>query len=289
MGKIADRRSPKIKRQLIVIILSVIIAALLGVIVALLPEGPGQPEPANTAPTGEEAHEEPGPSEIVKKEPPKLFIIIDDVGNNLRQLDQFLNLPFSLSFAIMPKRPFSEEAARRILAAGHDIILHQPMEPVGEADPGAGVITTDMNYDEIHTLLRQNLASVPGVVGINNHMGSKATANRSVMAAVLDFVDQNGLFFVDSLTTDDSVAEQVAEELQVEYAKRNSIFLDNHGDISLIREAVLSGTKIARESGYAILIGHVQTGELAPALADMFRELSVQGFTFSGIQDYQFN
>ncbi len=290
MGQKGNKRiTSKIRQPYVVVGLLVFIAVLLAVVITLLPEKPEQAE--STIPgliSDEDLSEEIAPDEGAESRA-RLYVIIDDVGNNLRQLEQFLQLPFALSFAVMPERPFSEEAADRILASGHDIILHQPMEPVGNANPGVGAITTAMDRVEIQSLLERNVASLPGIKGISNHMGSKATADREVMQAVLEFIETHDFFYIDSVTTANIVGEQIAHELRVEYAKRNAVFLDNHGDASLIRQAILDGTKTANEYGSAIMIGHVQTAALAEILSSMYAELSAQGFTFSRIQDYQFN
>ena len=290
MGQKGKRRiTSKIRQPYMVVGLLVLIAALLAVVITLLPEEPEQAESTTSAPISDQDLGETITPDEERDGRSRLYVIIDDVGNNLQQLEGFLQLPFALSFAVMPERPFSEEAARRILASGHDIILHQPMEPVGEANPGEGAITTAMDRVEIQSILERNVASLPGIKGISNHMGSKATADREVMQAVLEFIEKHDFFYIDSVTTENIVGEQIADELRVEYAKRNTVFLDNHGETSLIRQAILAGTNTAKEHGSAIMIGHVQTAALAGVLSSMYAELCAQGFTFGRIQDYQFN
>ena len=276
------------RRQIVVVALLVFIIALLAIVILLIPERSESAESSVATETGTEEQIEPTPPLEVDKPQWRLYFIIDDVGNNLSQLEPFLELPFPLTFAIMPKRPFTAESAERISKLGFNIILHQPMEPVGDANPGEGAIFTDMDAERIREILDENLASLPDAIGVNNHMGSRATADPGVMSTILEYLAQKELFFVDSVTTEHVVGRDIAVKLQVDYTKRNTLFLDNQDDEEKIRELIISGTEVAKRDGNAVLIGHVQTPSLASILADMYDELSEQGFTFSGIQDYQF-
>lgn len=270
---------------------------MLGVILALFP-GEEEPKPAadtSAEPTASEAEdygdvviepavEEETPAAAIEKKPGgKLFIVIDDVGNNLSDLQTFLNLKVPLTFAVMPGRAFSEESVKLIREAGLDIILHQPMEPVGGQNPGDGAITTGMDQNEIYRILDKNLAAYPAIKGMNNHMGSKVTADLPTMKAVMSYLKQKDMFFLDSVTTNQSVAEEVASAVGVPFAKRNSIFLDNDVDKASVEKAFYSGTEVASAKGAAILIGHVKTGALAEVIADASAELEKKGYTFYGL------
>ena len=183
----------------------------------------------------------------------------------------------------MPGRPFSEESARRIIKAGFEIILHQPMEPLGGQNPGVGAIVTGMSEDEIIAVLDGNLKGLPSIMGINNHMGSKATADEKTMKSVMKYLSKKGMFFIDSFTTGRSVGEKVAEELNVPYAKRNSVFLDNDDDVERIENALRTGADVAGQMGNAILIGHVKTGALAKVIDKVSQELKDNGYAFRGV------
>jgi uncharacterized protein len=213
----------------------------------------------------------------------KLFVLIDDVGNSLTHLDEFLDIPVPITFAVMPGRPYSEESARRIIKAGFDIILHQPMEPVGDQDPGVGAILTSMEDDEITAILDRNLSGLPDMPAINNHMGSKATADVRVMTSVLTYLKKHGMFFVDSYTTGKSVAEEIARKLDMPYARRTALFLDNEGDEKNIEKAFTAGVDLAEQAGISIMIGHVHSGGLAKVIREMYVILEERGFGFYGI------
>lgn len=217
-----------------------------------------------------------------------IYIIIDDVGNNLAFLKPFLEFPEPITFAVLPQLAFSAESARRISEAGKEMILHQPMEPVGDQDPGPGAIYTWMEQEEIFAVIDRNLSDLPGAVGINNHMGSKATADEKTMTALFTILAERGLFFIDSVTTENSVCERVASEFNVPYGERNSMFLDNDEDEKSIADALNTGLGNAEKHGHAVVIGHVQNRKLADLLMSEYRKIVEMGFTFRHISELDF-
>ena len=213
----------------------------------------------------------------------RVAIVIDDVGNNMEELEPFLALPMPLTFAVMPVRTFSEESVARIRSAGKSYIMHQPMEPVGDANPGPGAIFNDMSREEIWSTLDQNLASLGGAAGLNNHMGSLVTADKRTMGYILDYIEEKKMFFLDSLTTGESVAAELSLERNVPYMKRNSMFLDNNRESEYIERALRSGFKLAGQSGRAVMIGHVWDEHLARLLLDLYPEFNEAGYSFDDI------
>ncbi len=119
--------------------------------------------------------------------PPKqkvLVFIIDDAGYSMKQLEAFLRLPFPLTIAVLPGLPYSVMAAQAVRAAGKELILHQPMQALGGQNPGPGAILLGMGKAEIEETVEANLKTVPGAIGMNNHMGSAATTDLGIMEAV---------------------------------------------------------------------------------------------------------
>ncbi|MFP4483705.1 MAG: divergent polysaccharide deacetylase family protein [Spirochaetaceae bacterium] len=224
-----------------------------------------------------------------EKEPPPakpipLYVVIDDVGNSLAQLDPFLETGLPITYAVLPLRVYSGESARRIVDAGQEIILHQPMEAENGNDPGAGAILTSLGGMEIEKLLADNLRSVPGVIGVNNHMGSKVTADEKTMDTVLRYLGGKGLFFLDSRTTAATVGKAIAEKHSVSFAERH-VFLDNEPNRDYIRQAVEQGMDIARRRGHAVLIGHVMVTEVAEVLEEMYPFIRDEGFDLHHLSD----
>lgn len=135
-----------------------------------------------------------------------------------------------------------------------------------------------MAAEEIERRLWANLASLPVVVGVNNHMGSKVTEHGETMEQVLSVLQELGLFFVDSGTTSRSVAGQTAQGLGVPYA-RNNLFIDNENDVDKIKEQLRIGLELAKKRGHAILIGHVRPNT-AKALWEMIPEFLAEDVDF---------
>jgi uncharacterized protein len=203
-----------------------------------------------------------------------MAILLDDAGYDLEDLEPFLELPIPLAIAVLPNLPHSNEAARMVLAAGKELLVHLPMEPEGQENPGPGALRTTDSPAETRALLEQALASVPGARGVNNHMGSKATADEDLMRRVLGLLAEKGLFFIDSRTTARTVAEEVARELGVPVTSRD-LFIDSVDPGTESAAAFASGIERAATHGSALLIGHVQNREVlailrasAPALRE---------------------
>ncbi len=197
----------------------------------------------------------------------RLAIIIDDVGYSTRGLKTAMRLPGGITFSVLPHTEHAHRCAEALHESGHTIMLHQPMEPLerddGEAlDPGPGAVRVGMAEATIRATVAENLAAVPYVAAVNNHMGSKATADEQTMRAVLLELRAHGLPFVDSLTIGDSVCRRVADELGVPCAVRNADFLDNSRARTAIRGRLQKACRVARSQGLAIAIGHFHPSTL---------------------------
>lgn len=245
---------------------------------------PAQPDEREPTPVPQPSPEPtPGEREPYEdRQPPdaigSVAIVIDDVGNDLDSLRRFLDLPGPITFAVLPQRRHSEEAARLVAEAGHETIMHLPMEPIGEQNPGEGAIFVSLPASEIEAIIEANLRTVPGAVGVNNHMGSRATADPSVMDAVLKSIHRRGLFFLDSRTSAETLGAVTAIKLGVPHAERTA-FLDNDPDPDAIEARLREGMEAAVSGGEAVLIGHVTVPALADVLAKVWPELADSGLT----------
>lgn len=210
---------------------------------------------------------------------PKIAVIIDDWGYPTSAIDPLLAYPLPLTIAVLPHLPVSKEASERAYKAGHEVILHQPMEALdGSLDMGPGGISVTMGRREITSILRDNLASLPLVSGINNHMGSRATEDYSTMGFILNVLKEEELFFVDSHTTARSIAPAMARQLEVPHSV-NNLFLDNENNVEKIKEQMNKGIDLAKRQGQAVVIGHVRP-DTAVALWEMLPELMETGVEF---------
>ncbi len=189
---------------------------------------------------------------------PRLAIVIDDWGYDWASARDFLSLDIPFTAAVLPYRAKTDEMLAMLRQRGHEVILHLPMEPKNPAiDPGEGGITTDLSDVEISRRVAAALAALDGVVGVNNHMGSKATSDERVMQAVLGVIREQGLYFVDSWTAPSSVAGQLAEELGVPTAT-NQAFLDHYDDVERVKSQIERLIKRAQKDGQALGVGHVR-------------------------------
>jgi len=189
---------------------------------------------------------------------PRIALVMDDMGNSLRRARQLLRLAGGdIALSVLPCSPYSEEVARAAKERGADVLLHLPMEPKGypETDPGPGALFVSMGPERIRSVLKRDMERVPGLVGVNNHMGSRFTAEEFPMRQVLSVLQRRGLFYMDSLTSPDSVGAQLASSLGLRTIKRD-LFLDNEKSVESIRYQLRKAEHVARECGHAVVIGH---------------------------------
>ena len=197
-----------------------------------------------------------GKHEIKSFIKPYIALIIDDIGPSISRTRQFLELEAPLTFSILPRLEKSHNLAIEIHNKGHEIMLHQPMEPYNShLDPGPGALYMGYTAKKIMRIMEENIAEVPFAVGVNNHMGSKFTECQKEINKVLEVINRKELFFVDSLTSSRSMAYKTARRLHMTTAFRN-VFLDNLPDESVILSQLHELREHAMKYGRAIGIGH---------------------------------
>ncbi len=228
--------------------------------------GPGKQEwrisllnlPTHTLFLEEHTRKPPPPPPAQPGTVPRLVVVIDDLGENIQQARDLAALSFPVTFAVLPNISKTREVARIGAAAGRDVLLHQPMEPLDyphRADPGPGALFVGMDDEQILAILQNNLAQVPQAIGINNHMGSRFTADEPGMSTVLQELKRRDLFFLDSLTTGDSVADKQARKIGLSHLRRQ-IFLDNIPNVQAILFQLRKAEQLAYSQGQVIAIGH---------------------------------
>jgi polysaccharide deacetylase 2 family uncharacterized protein YibQ len=183
-------------------------------------------------------------------------IVIDDLGYNPQLANQALDLPGPVSFGILPELPQSRYLAEKAHRLHRDILLHIPMEPVGDQLLGPGGLTTSMKETEIGAVLQAGLASVPYTIGVSNHMGSRFSADESAMRLFMaQLQNHDKLFFLDSLTTPRSQGQRLATEAGIPVLARD-VFLDNDRSEAAIERQFTELLDIALKRGHAIAIAH---------------------------------
>jgi polysaccharide deacetylase 2 family uncharacterized protein YibQ len=193
---------------------------------------------------------------------PAIAIVIDDLGNDVPATRRAIALPRAVTLSFLPYPNATPELAGEAGRAGHQILVHVPMEPEGSADPGPMALRTAMTAPEIVRRLDWDLSRVPGFSGINNHMGSKFTADPAALTPVLDDLSRRGVFFFDSRTTAGSHVVELAERFGVATAARDTFLDDANSHTSVSGELDLLARR-ATQQGTAIGIGHPHAATLA--------------------------
>lgn len=202
----------------------------------------------------------------------KLAIVIDDFGNNMKGTEKMLSLPIPLTVAVMPFLPSTKEDAIAAHKKGHEVIIHMPMEPIkGKKEwLGPKAITADLNDEEIIKRVEEAITNVPHAIGMNNHMGSKITANERMMRLILSVCKKHGLFYLDSKTNPNSVAKKIGEELGVPIIENNIFFDDVYTSSHVTKQANILLKRLQSDPA-VIAIGHVgPPGEITAAVIQSY-------------------
>jgi polysaccharide deacetylase 2 family uncharacterized protein YibQ len=206
----------------------------------------------------------------------RIAIIIDDLGNHLQLGKAAVGLPGQVTYAVLPMRPYSRQIAQAASASGREVMLHLPMQASDGRRLGEGALSLGMERDEFFRRVRESLAAVPHVVGVNNHMGSLLTQHPVAMQWLMeDLACHDRLYFVDSRTDVRTVAREKARRAGLANAQRD-VFLDNVQQHDYIRKQLRRLIDAARRNGSAIGIGHPYAETIA-VLAEELPRLAEQG------------
>ena len=187
---------------------------------------------------------------------PKLAIVIDDLGLSEQATYTLAKMRGPYTLAFLPYADGLPEQAELGRSAGHELMVHMPMQPQNkDADPGFNALLQGLAPEEFERRLEWNLSRFPAYVGINNHMGSALTEDAAAMVRVMVRLRHDGRLFLDSLTSPHSVGVRAAKATGVPYIARD-IFLDNVREEGPILEQLAKAERIAEMRGYAVAIGH---------------------------------
>ncbi|HVC37845.1 MAG TPA: divergent polysaccharide deacetylase family protein [Gammaproteobacteria bacterium] len=207
---------------------------------------------------------------------PVVAIIIDDLGNTLEEGRRAVDLPGPIACAVLPHTQYSVTLADQAYAHAKEVLLHLPMQAIDDAPLGPGGITLEMTQEEIQNRVRTDVAAIPHLVGVNNHEGSLISMHPGDLTWIMQTLHSIGnLFFVDSYTTVDSIAYQIARENAVPAARRD-VFLDDVNTPQAVQFQFNRLLEIARKKGFALAIGHPRPATLA-VLAAQLPKLASQG------------
>lgn len=217
-------------------------------------------------------------TEPVKKA--KVAIVMDDFGYNTTYLNDVYDIGLPITISILPNLPYSDLVAESADEHGYEAILHMPMESDVEGAPEeSDTVRASMSEQEIGRLVADQLATVPGVRGVSNHMGSLSTENRAFMSIIMKELKKRNLYFLDSLTAKSSVCKEVAAERGVKYARRDFSFIDNSSLEASIEKELTKMKESALKKGSVIALCHYRKNTIK-VLKRMMPEMSGAGIDF---------
>ncbi len=210
---------------------------------------------------------------------PPVVIIIDDFGQNAGQLlDDFSVLPKEIAFSILPDLPYTQTVARLAEKTNHETLIHIPMQALDhQVNPGKRYIRTGMDKYAISDLLQDFYVQIPNAVAANNHMGSEVTSDLATMNIILEELDNLGLYFLDSATTNKSAAFTAGKNLGVKIAKRD-IFLDvpDNSDATIINK-IEGLAKYKGRNEPVVIITHCHNRDKLNALQKFLKQIDNMG------------
>jgi polysaccharide deacetylase 2 family uncharacterized protein YibQ len=221
-----------------------------------------------------------------KEAGPKVAIVIDDWGYNLRSVKLLKQIDVPITVSILPNLGYSSRIAEAAEDFGKEVILHLPLEPEQGAKKinlEQHTITADMSEEEIVKTLNLALASVPYARGVSNHMGSRVTKDSRIMAIIFKELRKKRSFFLDNLVTGKSVSEKLAGDAGIRFTSR-SFFLDNSSNWEYIREQFNKAIEFALESGSTVAVGHARPATLK-VLKDMIAPMQAKGIEFVSVEE----
>ena len=188
---------------------------------------------------------------------------MDDWGYSLNNVDALFQIDRPVTLAVLPHLRYSKEISDRIIkyGRGYDIILHLPLESKSGKAPERDTIRRNMEKNRVLSILKDDIESIPGIIGVSNHQGSRATENKEIMKIILEELKKRNLFFLDSRTTPVSVCGNISGKIGLRYAER-SVFLDlgqkkdEKQTKAYIKKQIKELINIAKIRGSAIAIGH---------------------------------
>lgn len=214
----------------------------------------------------------------------KVAIVMDDFGYNMNDFDTLFSINEPVTLSVLPSLKYSKAVSEYARGRGYEVILHLPLESHRkDIKEETDTIRSGMAEADIASRLAKEIESVPGIRGVSNHMGSKSTEDKELMAAVFKYLKKRHLYFFDSMTSEKSVCREAAEAAGLRYARRD-IFLDNTDNVEYVGKQLAALEKMALKRGRAIAVCHDRKNTIA-ALAKMMPRMAKDGIEFVTLSD----
>ena len=190
-----------------------------------------------------------------------------------------ISLKTPITFAIFPYAHYSKDIDLKLHKLGYETIMHTPMEPVDTAlFPGDGALFISMDKKEIRRKISADIKRLPYIDGANNHEGSLFTSDKKkICDAVSDFKKKN-MFFMDSLTDDNSYAYRCALKQGIPSAQRD-VFIDDKPADGYIENQIKIAAALAKRFKRVIVIGHPRTDTVKTLMSEI-PALKKEGYKF---------
>jgi uncharacterized protein len=188
---------------------------------------------------------------------PRVAIIISNLGISATQTDAAINhLPPAVTLAYQPYSRRLGEWINLSRAAGHEVMLTLPMEPVDypRNDPGPNALLTALepgkNLERFNWVLSQGT----GYVGLVGFEGTRFSAARDDMMPVLDGLKRRGLLYIDNRETTQTVVPALAIDMKLPFASSNRA-IDRDATRAGVDKRLSELEDIARRNGSSLGIG----------------------------------
>ncbi len=193
----------------------------------------------------------------------QIALVIDDLGYSYQSGKRAIELPGRITYGILPFAPKSNDLAEYAKKKGKEIIIHLPMEAENDQQTRIEEITLLNNMSSIQykIILDASLKRLDTAIGLSNHTGSLLTQKREPMRAVMSKLLEHKLYFLDSKTSNKSIAVEIAKELNVPNISRD-FFLDNTRQEANMKRVFEQAIKLSRETGEALIIAHPYASSL---------------------------
>jgi uncharacterized protein len=219
---------------------------------------------------------------FIQAKSPKMCLVIDDGGYQKgRELELLLGFKAPLTVALIPGAEFSRELAEKLPKNGVEVMCHMPMQGHEKGKVGNNYrefLKIGITEDEVDKQMTRALDGLPNCRGINNHMGSLATADQALMAKLCRFLKMRELYVIDSRTTAKSVLGKEAIKARLPFCQRN-VFLDNVETPEAIQKQMDQALKRAQKRGSVVAIAHFRLKSLE-ILQEAVQSLKEQGVQF---------
>ena len=247
-------------------------------------EGVSLRDLAPVLPRNLESEAEKTPEIAVLSPIPMIALVIDDIGPARQWSQQALDLPAPVTLSILPYVADAADWARQAKSAGHDVLLHMPMEPFGLENPGPGALLRRLSVSQNRQRLEVALLRVPGVMGVNNHMGSRFTACAACVGVVGETLRGQGLMFLDSVTSQQSAAARIIGKAGVPVLRRD-VFLDDVDTPAAIAVQMHRAEALAQSQGAVLVIAHPRPASME-ALKGWSEDLKKQGIAMVSLREF---